>query len=52
VLTVDSLRRMGRPKLRWEDKLKQDMKELLLSRDMTSDRMRGEIGSESADSLG
>ncbi|GJW58861.1 hypothetical protein Tco_0105592, partial [Tanacetum coccineum] len=32
------LRRRGRPKLRWEDRLKQDMKELLLSEDMTSDR--------------
>ncbi|GJR09801.1 retrovirus-related pol polyprotein LINE-1 [Tanacetum coccineum] len=30
--------RRGRPKLRWEDRLKQDMKELLLSEDMTSDR--------------
>ncbi|GKB77808.1 RNA-directed DNA polymerase, eukaryota, reverse transcriptase zinc-binding domain protein [Tanacetum coccineum] len=37
-LVVDSLRRSGRPKLRWEDRLKQDMKELLLSEDMTSDR--------------
>ncbi|GKF38352.1 hypothetical protein Tco_0118413, partial [Tanacetum coccineum] len=37
-LLVDGLRRRGRPKLRWEDKLKQDMKELLLSEDMTSDR--------------
>nr|GEU96952.1 hypothetical protein [Tanacetum cinerariifolium] len=27
-----------RPKLRWEDRLKMDMKELLLSEDMTSDR--------------
>ncbi|GJU94986.1 hypothetical protein Tco_1319742 [Tanacetum coccineum] len=37
-LLVDGLRRKGRPKLRWEDTLKQDMKELLLSEDMTSDR--------------
>ncbi|GJU14711.1 hypothetical protein Tco_1142677 [Tanacetum coccineum] len=28
----------GRPKLRWEDRLKKDMKELLLSEEMTSDR--------------
>ncbi|GKC34957.1 retrovirus-related pol polyprotein LINE-1 [Tanacetum coccineum] len=31
-----SLRRRGRPKLRWEDKLKLDMNELLLSEEMTS----------------
>ncbi|GJS60271.1 hypothetical protein Tco_0655055 [Tanacetum coccineum] len=37
-LVVDGLRRRGRPKLRWEDKVKHDMKELLLSEDMTSDR--------------
>ncbi|GKG47109.1 hypothetical protein Tco_0504306, partial [Tanacetum coccineum] len=37
-LLVDGLRRRGRPKLRWEDRLKQDMKELVLSEDMTSDR--------------
>ncbi|GJV09945.1 retrovirus-related pol polyprotein LINE-1 [Tanacetum coccineum] len=37
-LLVNILRKMGRPKLRWEDRLKQDMKELLLSEDMTSDR--------------
>ncbi|GJY18897.1 hypothetical protein Tco_0390388 [Tanacetum coccineum] len=37
-LFVDGLRRRGRPKLRWEDRLKQDMKVLLLSEDMTSDR--------------
>ncbi|GKB60075.1 hypothetical protein Tco_0916261 [Tanacetum coccineum] len=36
-LLVDGLRIRGRPKLRWEYKLKQDMKELLLSKDMTSD---------------
>nr|GEW72374.1 ABC transporter C family member 2 [Tanacetum cinerariifolium] len=30
-LVVDSLRRKGRPKLRWEDRVKHDMKELLLS---------------------
>ncbi|GJW92432.1 putative cytochrome P450 [Tanacetum coccineum] len=37
-LLVDGLRRRGRPKHRWKDKLKQDMKELLLSEDMTLDR--------------
>ncbi|GKE66058.1 hypothetical protein Tco_1520219 [Tanacetum coccineum] len=37
-LVVDGLRRRGRPKLSWEDRLKLDMKELLLSEDMTSDR--------------
>ncbi|GJY90157.1 retrovirus-related pol polyprotein LINE-1, partial [Tanacetum coccineum] len=37
-LVVDGLRRRGRPKLRWVDRIKQDMKELLLSEDMTSDR--------------
>ncbi|GJT17630.1 hypothetical protein Tco_0876336 [Tanacetum coccineum] len=31
-------RRRGRPILRWEDRLKNDMKELLFSKDMTSDR--------------
>ncbi|GKA13124.1 hypothetical protein Tco_0692770 [Tanacetum coccineum] len=37
-LAVDGMRRRGRPKLRWEDRVKLDMKELLLSEDMTSDR--------------
>nr|GEW36504.1 hypothetical protein [Tanacetum cinerariifolium] len=37
-LVVDGLRRRGRPKLRWEDRVKHDMKELLLSEDMTSDK--------------
>ena len=37
-LVVDGVRRRGRPKLRWEDRLKLDMKELLLSEDMISDR--------------
>nr|GFC05145.1 E3 ubiquitin-protein ligase KEG [Tanacetum cinerariifolium] len=37
-LVVDGLRRRGRPKLRWEDRVKHDMNELLLSEDMTSDR--------------
>ncbi|GKA21638.1 retrovirus-related pol polyprotein LINE-1 [Tanacetum coccineum] len=37
-MLVEGPRRRGRPKLRWEDRLKQDMKELLLSEDMTSDR--------------
>ncbi|GJY92834.1 retrovirus-related pol polyprotein LINE-1 [Tanacetum coccineum] len=38
-LVVDGLRRRGKPKLRWEDRVKQDMKEILLSEDMTSDRI-------------
>ncbi|GKA72708.1 hypothetical protein Tco_0778924 [Tanacetum coccineum] len=37
-MVVDGSRRRGRPKLRWEDRLKQDLKELRLSGDMTSDR--------------
>nr|GEX92908.1 retrovirus-related Pol polyprotein LINE-1 [Tanacetum cinerariifolium] len=37
-LVVKGSRRRGRPKLRWEDKLKMDMKELRLSEDITSDR--------------
>ncbi|GKC26757.1 hypothetical protein Tco_1034051, partial [Tanacetum coccineum] len=37
-LVVDDLRRRGRPKLRWEDRVKHDMKEVLLSEDMTSNR--------------
>ncbi|GKC04601.1 hypothetical protein Tco_0996211 [Tanacetum coccineum] len=37
-MLVEGLRRRGIPKLRSEDRLKQDMKELLLSEDMTSDR--------------
>ncbi|GJX94915.1 craniofacial development protein 2-like protein, partial [Tanacetum coccineum] len=37
-LVVDGVRRRGRPKLRWKDKLKYDMKELLLTNDTTSDR--------------
>ncbi|GJZ93956.1 ataxia telangiectasia mutated family protein [Tanacetum coccineum] len=37
-MLVEGSRRRGRPKLRWEDRLKQDMKELLLSEDITSDR--------------
>nr|GEU95336.1 ARID DNA-binding domain-containing protein [Tanacetum cinerariifolium] len=37
-LVVDDLRRRGRPKLRWEDKVKHDMEEILLFEDMTSDR--------------
>ncbi|GJS43233.1 F-box protein SKIP16 [Tanacetum coccineum] len=35
---VDGLRRRGIPNLTWEDRLKQDMKELLLSEDMSSNR--------------
>ncbi|GKE90130.1 hypothetical protein Tco_1567605, partial [Tanacetum coccineum] len=38
LLTVNGARRRGRPKLRWEDRLKTDLKELMLSEDMTSDR--------------
>nr|GEU46101.1 putative cytochrome P450 [Tanacetum cinerariifolium] len=37
-LVVDGLKRRGRPKLKWVHKVKLDMKELLLSEDMTSDR--------------
>ncbi|GKA31398.1 ataxia telangiectasia mutated family protein [Tanacetum coccineum] len=37
-IVIDDVRRKGRPKLRWEDILKTDLKELLLSEDMTSDR--------------
>ncbi|GKC67167.1 retrovirus-related pol polyprotein LINE-1 [Tanacetum coccineum] len=37
-LVVDGSRRKGRPKLRWEDRVKNDMKVLLLSEDMTFDR--------------
>nr|GEX50814.1 putative cytochrome P450 [Tanacetum cinerariifolium] len=37
-LEVGGLRRMGRPKLSWEDRVMLNMKELLLSKDMTSDR--------------
>ncbi|GJT16934.1 hypothetical protein Tco_0875640 [Tanacetum coccineum] len=35
---INGVRRRGRPKLRWEDRLKTDLKELLLSEDMTSNR--------------
>ncbi|GJX65597.1 hypothetical protein Tco_0299940 [Tanacetum coccineum] len=37
-ITVKGVKRRGRPKLKWEDRLKTDLKELLLSEDMTSDR--------------
>nr|GEW52548.1 hypothetical protein [Tanacetum cinerariifolium] len=37
-LVVDDLRRKGRPKLKWKDRMKLDMKELLLFEDMASDR--------------
>ncbi|GKG66051.1 hypothetical protein Tco_0692688, partial [Tanacetum coccineum] len=37
-LIVNGIRRRGIPKLRWEDRVKLDMMELLLSEDMTSDR--------------
>ncbi|GKB46562.1 hypothetical protein Tco_0897315 [Tanacetum coccineum] len=36
--------RRGRPKLRWEDRVKLYMKELLLSEDMTSDRNEWRAG--------
>ncbi|GKD31875.1 hypothetical protein Tco_1242653 [Tanacetum coccineum] len=53
-LVVDGLRRRGRPKLRWEDRVKHDMKELLLSEDMTSDRKewRAKISSGKSSSSG
>ncbi|GJX85613.1 retrovirus-related pol polyprotein LINE-1 [Tanacetum coccineum] len=37
-MLVEGSRRRGKLKLRYEDRLKQDMKELLLCEDMTSDR--------------
>ncbi|GKF29290.1 hypothetical protein Tco_0095632, partial [Tanacetum coccineum] len=37
-IIIHCTRRRGRPKLRWDDRLKLEMKELLLSEDMTSDR--------------
>ncbi|GKB36522.1 hypothetical protein Tco_0881464, partial [Tanacetum coccineum] len=37
-LVVDDLRKKGRQKLMWEDRVKLDMKELLLSKNTTSDR--------------
>nr|GEU64053.1 hypothetical protein [Tanacetum cinerariifolium] len=37
-MVVEGSRKRGRPKLRWEDRLKMDIKELRLSEDMTSDR--------------
>nr|GEY76645.1 hypothetical protein [Tanacetum cinerariifolium] len=37
-MLVEGSRRRVRPKIRWEDRLKQDMKELILSKYMTSDR--------------
>nr|GEX51881.1 retrovirus-related Pol polyprotein LINE-1 [Tanacetum cinerariifolium] len=36
-MLLEGSKMRGRPKLRWEDRLKEDMKELLLSEDMTSD---------------
>nr|GEX69745.1 integrator complex subunit 11 [Tanacetum cinerariifolium] len=36
-MLLEGSKRRGRPKLRWEDRLKEDMKELLLFEDMTSD---------------
>lgn len=41
VLIVDGLWIRGRPKLQWEDILKLDLIELLLSEDMTIDRNTG-----------
>nr|GEZ52785.1 hypothetical protein [Tanacetum cinerariifolium] len=38
-MVVEGWGRRSRPKLRWEDKLKMDMKELRLSKDMTFDRI-------------
>ncbi|XP_071713464.1 uncharacterized protein [Rutidosis leptorrhynchoides] len=38
-LTVDGVRRRGRPTRRWEDRIKLDLKELILTEDMTSNRM-------------
>nr|GEV63279.1 hypothetical protein [Tanacetum cinerariifolium] len=38
-MLVEGSRRRGRPKLRWENRLKQDMKEIRLSEDITSDRI-------------
>ncbi|XP_071694413.1 uncharacterized protein [Rutidosis leptorrhynchoides] len=38
-LTVDSVRRRDRPTRRWDDRIKLDLKELLLTEDMTSDRL-------------
>ncbi|GJZ61822.1 retrovirus-related pol polyprotein LINE-1 [Tanacetum coccineum] len=37
-MLVEGSRRKGRPKLKWEDRLKHDIKELFLSEDMTFDR--------------
>ncbi|GJU80819.1 hypothetical protein Tco_1283184 [Tanacetum coccineum] len=37
-ITVDDVRRRNRPKLRWKDILKIDLKELLLSEDIIYDR--------------
>nr|GEV85861.1 retrovirus-related Pol polyprotein LINE-1 [Tanacetum cinerariifolium] len=37
-MLVEGSRSRGRPKHRWEYRLKQDMKEILLSEDMTSDK--------------
>ena len=38
-LTVEGVRRRGRPKLRWEDKIRLDLKKMLLSEDMNFDRI-------------
>nr|XP_043611483.1 uncharacterized protein LOC122583111 [Erigeron canadensis] len=38
VIHIDGIRRRGRPKMRWEDRLAKDLIELGLSEDMTSDR--------------
>ncbi|XP_071698697.1 uncharacterized protein [Rutidosis leptorrhynchoides] len=42
-LTVDSVRRRGRPTRRWDDRIKLDLKELLLTEDMTYDRLTWRI---------
>lgn len=48
-LVVDGLRKRGKPKPRWDDRLKHEMKEFLLTEDTTSDmnawRTRNKIGS-------
>ena len=37
-IIVDGIRRRGRPKMRWKERLAKDLKELGLSEDMTLDR--------------
>ena len=38
-ITVEGLRRRGRPKRTWDEQIKQDMRDLHLSEDMTCDRI-------------